>query len=132
MIVIGLGEGAQRRLAVLLGDMFGEDERVSADVAAFVDAYLRRAPLMAAVGLRVAIWAMIWLPIAFIGKPAPAHALDAATRRRYLETWTESRVYWIREAFYLVKAIALMGWGAHDVVRTRMGLPPVAAERSAA
>ena len=132
MIVIGLGEGAQKRLAVLLGDMFGDDERVSADVAAFLDAYLRRAPLVAAVGLRGAIWAMIWLPIAFIGRPLPAHVLDAPTRRRYLEAWTGSRVYWIREAFYLVKAIALMGWGAHAVVRARMGLPPVAAERSTA
>ena len=132
MIVIGLGSGAQRRLAVLLGDMFGEDERVSADVAAFLDGYLQRAPFIAAVGLRGAIWAMIWLPIAFIGRPMPAHLLDAPTRRRYLEAWTQSRVYLIREAFYLVKAIALMGWGAHDAVRTRMGLPPVAAVRSAA
>jgi hypothetical protein len=129
MIVIGLGAGAQRRLAVLLGDMFGEDDAVSADVAAFLDGYLRRAPFVAAFGLRAAIWAMTWMPPLFIARPPPASALDEATRRRYLSAWSGSHVYWIREAFYLVKAIALMGWGAHATVRTRIGLPPVAAER---
>lgn len=129
MFVIGLGAGAQRRLAVVLGDMFGEDADVSADVAAFLDGYLRRAPLEAALGLRAAIWALAWLPIAFVARPLPAHELDPATRRRYLAAWTEARSYWVREAFYLVKAIALMGWGAHATVRARMGLPPVAAVR---
>jgi hypothetical protein len=128
LIVIGLGAGAQRRLAVLLGDMFGEDEDVSADVAAFLDEYLRRAPLVAAFGLRAAIWAMEWMPIAMIARPAPASALAPETRARYLSAWTGSKIYWVREAFYLVKAIALMGWGAHAVVRARLGLPSVAAE----
>jgi len=80
MIVIGLGAGAQRRLAVLLGDMFGEDARVSADVATFLDGYLRRAPFVAAFGLRAAIWAMEWMPIAFIARPAGASALSPETR----------------------------------------------------
>jgi hypothetical protein len=128
MIVVGLGAGAQRRLAVILGDMFGEDERVSSDVAAFLDGYLRRAPLVAAFGLRAAIWAVEWMPIAFVARPSPASSLAPETRARYLAAWSASRVYWIREAFYLVKAIALMGWGAHATVRARLGMPPVAAE----
>jgi hypothetical protein len=132
MIVLGLGAGAQRRLAVLLGDMFGEDGAVSSDVARFVDGYLRQAPFIAALGLRAAVWAMVWLPLLFVARPLPASDLDAPTRVRYLAAWSGSRVYWIREAFYLVKAIALMGWGAHTTVRTRLGLPPVAAARSAA
>jgi hypothetical protein len=128
MIVIGLGAGAQRRLAVLLGDMFGEEAHVSADVATFLDGYLRRAPFVPAFGLRAAIWAMEWMPIAFVARPSGASAMSPEMRARYLEAWSGSKVYWVREAFYLVKAIALMGWGAHDVVRTRIGLPPVASE----
>jgi hypothetical protein len=121
-----LGPGAQRRIAVVLADVFGEPLETAARVAAFLDGYLTRAPLRASLGLRAVIWGVTWLPLAFVGVPLPASALSPATRRRYLEKWATSRRYEVREGFYLLKAIALMGWGAQDEVRARLGVGPLA------
>jgi hypothetical protein len=124
---LGLGEGAQRRIAVVLADLFGEPIDVARAIASFLDGYLRRVPLQAALGLRVVVWAITWLPLFFVGVPLPAHRLAPATRARYLARWADSRVYFLREGFYLLKAIALMGWGAHPSVRDRLGVGPMAA-----
>lgn len=122
-----LGPSAQRRLAVVLADMLGEPLATAASVSRFLAEYLRRAPTMAALGLRVVLWAIVWLPVLFVGRPLPADRLSERTRRRYLLRWASSKVYWIREGFYLAKAIALLGWGAQDDVRERFHLPPVRA-----
>jgi hypothetical protein len=126
---VGLGEGAQRRIAVVLADVFGESIDVGREVAAFLDDYLRRVPSRAALGLRVVVWAVTWLPILFVGVPLPADALSRATRVRYLAAWSGSHVYLVREGFYLLKAIALMGWGANLAVRARLGVGPLAVVR---
>jgi hypothetical protein len=124
---MGLGEGAQRRIAVVLADVFGEPLAVAVTIAAFLDAYLRRVPFQAALGLRVVTWAITWLPLFFVGVPLPADRLSREMRLRYLRRWSSSRVYFLREGFYLLKAIALMGWGAHPDVRARLGIGPMAA-----
>jgi hypothetical protein len=126
---IALGPGAQRRIAVVLADVLGEPIDVALGVARFLDAYLGRVPFQAAIGLRAVVWAITWLPLLFIGVPLPADALSVAARRRYVERWGSSRVYLLREGFYLLKAIALMGWGAQPAVRARLGLGPMAAVR---
>ncbi len=125
MELFGLGDGARARLAVVVADVFGETPEVARDVATFMDGYLRDAPALAAFGLRAAITAIFWLPIAFVGRPLPVDALSPSTRARYLLRWSDSHVYLVREAFYLVKAIALFGWGAHPVVRARFAIPLV-------
>jgi hypothetical protein len=128
--VMGLGEGAQRRIAVVLADMLGEPLDVALGVAAFLDQYLRRVPFQAALGLRVVTWAVTWLPIFFVGVPLPASKLSRETRLRYVGRWAGARVYLLREGFYLLKAIALMGWGAQPSVRDRLGIGPMAAARA--
>ena len=125
---MGLSRSAQRRIAVVLADVFGEPLEVAGEIAAFLDRYLRRVPFRAALGLRAVVWGITWMPIAFIGVPLPADALSPATRARYIERWAHSESYFLREGFYLLKAIALMGWGAQDSVRTRLGVGPLAAE----
>jgi len=129
-IDMGLGPSAQRRIAVVLADVFGEPAGVATAIAAFLDAYLRRVPLRAAIGLRAVVWGITWLPVAFVGVPLPASSLSPATRSRYLERWAGSKSYFLREGFFLLKAIALMGWGAHDTVRVRLGVGPLAARPS--
>ncbi len=129
-VLMRLGPAAQRRLAVVLSDVFAEPRDVSLAVADFLDSYLRRVPFQAAIGLRAAIWAITWLPVVFVGVPLPADRLSPSTREKYLERWAHSKLYLLREAFYLLKAISLMGWGAHPAVRERMGLGPMAAERA--
>jgi len=127
---MGLSRNAQRRISVVLGDVFGEPPDVAMAIAAFLDSYLQRAPLRAAFGLRVVIWGITWLPIAFVGVPVPASGLTPKTRARYVERWARSRIYLVREGFYLLKAIALMGWGAQDSVRLRIGVGPLTAAGS--
>jgi hypothetical protein len=126
---MGLGEDAQNAIAVVLADVFGEPIEVAREIASFLDGYLRSVPARAALGLRLVVWAITWLPIVFVGVPRPAHALSPATRMRYIQRWAGSRVYLLREGFYLLKAIALMGWGANDAVRARLGVGPLAAVR---
>ena len=126
---MGLDESAQRRIAIVLADVLGEPLDVAREVAAFLDGYLRRVPFRAALGLRVVVWAIVWLPLVFVGIPLPAHALSPQTRDRYIRRWADSRVYFLREGFYLLKAVALMGWGAHETVRARMDVGPVVAVR---
>jgi hypothetical protein len=122
-----LSSHAQKRLSVLLADLFCETADVALEVAAFLDGYLQRVPRRAALGLRIVIWAIGWLPIVFIGRPAPAHVLSPAMRLRYLEAWAECPVYLVREGFFLFKAIALMGWASIDRVRQRLGVEPLLA-----
>jgi hypothetical protein len=123
---MGIDEGAQHRIAVVLAQMFDEPLDVALDVAAFLDGYLRRVPSRAALGLRLMVWAVTWLPLLVVGVPTSADRLSPATRARYLEAWSGSRVYVLREGFYLLKAISLMGWGAHVTVRERLGVGPMA------
>ncbi len=127
---MGLGEHAQQRIAVVLAQMFDEPIEVAREIAAFLDSYLRRVPARAGLGLRVMIWAITWLPVLVVGVPLPADALSPATRARYLQAWSGSPVYFLREGFYLLKAISLMGWGANSAVRARLDVGPMAAVRS--
>jgi hypothetical protein len=124
---MGLSRSAQHRIAVVLADIFGEPLDVANEIAAFLDGYLRRVPPRAALGLRAVVWGVTWLPIAFVGVPLPASALSPETRARYVACWSQSKSYLLRESFYLLKAIALMGWGAQDAVRVRLGVGPLAA-----
>jgi hypothetical protein len=126
---MGLGPGAQRRIAVVLGDVLGEPMDVALAVAAFLDGYVRRVPFEAALGLRVVVWAITWLPLLFVGVPLPVDMLPPEKRAAYVARWSDSRVYFLREGFYLLKAIALMGWAAQPVVRARLELGPMAAVR---
>jgi hypothetical protein len=127
---MGLAPHAQRRIAVVLADVLGEPREVALGVARFLDGYLRRVPLQAAIGLRLVIWAVTWLPVVFVGVPLPADRLSQAARLRLIDRWSRARIYFVREGFYLLKAIALMGWGADARVRERLGLGPLAAERA--
>ena len=127
---MGLAPAAQHRIAVVLADVLGEPIDVALAVAAFLDRYLRRVPFEAALGLRVVVWAITWLPLLFVGVPLPADMLSTEKRAAYVSRWADSRVYFLREGFYLLKAIALMGWGEQPVVRERLGLGPMAAARS--
>jgi hypothetical protein len=127
---LGLDEGAQERIAIVLAQMFDEPIEVAREVASFLDGYIGRAPARAALGIRAMVWAILWLPIFFVGVPRSADALSPETRARYLQAWSGSRNYYVREGFYLLKAVALMGWGASPVVRERLGVGPIAAERS--
>jgi hypothetical protein len=107
--------------------MLGESDTISNDVAAFFVAYLQRVPFLTAFGLRLMLWALMWLPIVFIGRPMAASSLASDARERYLARWTHSHNYYVREGFFLVKTVALLGWGAHPAVRARFSMPPVAA-----
>ena len=62
-----------------------------------------------------------------VARPLPASALSPELLARYLERWAGARSYLLREGFFLVKTVALLGWGAHPAVRARYAMPAVAA-----
>jgi hypothetical protein len=126
-----LDSDAEQRLALLLSGMLGESEVVGREVAAFFSEYLDRVPFLAAFGLRAMVFALMWSPILFIGRALPASALTPEDRERYLDRWVHSKSYYVREGFFLVKTVALLGWGAHPEVRARFAMPPVAVPHAA-
>jgi hypothetical protein len=127
-----LSASARKRLSVVLADLLGEPADVAEEVAVFLGGYIQRVPIRAALGLRLVIWAIGWLPILFVARPLPAHLLSPAVRARYLAAWAQSPFYLVREGFFLFKAIALMGWGSIDRVRRRLGVEPLLASASQA
>jgi hypothetical protein len=122
-VVVTLGEGARARLAIVLQTMLGEPPAIAGDCAAYFDEYLRRVPAFAALGLRLIVWALLWMPLFFVGRPQPASALPEEVRVRYLSRWANAKSYHLREGFFLVKAVALFAWGAHPTVRARYEMP---------
>jgi hypothetical protein len=124
---MALGEAARTRLAIVLETMLGEEAPIARDVAAYFDQYLASVPPLTRFGLRLMVWALLWLPLVFVGRPTVASDLPVALRERYMDKWVHSGNYYIREGFFLVKTVALLGWGAHPTVRARFGMPPVAA-----
>ena len=123
---MALGEAAKTRLAIVLETMLGEEPGISRDVAAYFDQYLSHVPWLTRFGLRLMVWSLLWLPIVFVGRPLPASALPVAVRERYMDKWAHSPIYYVREGFFLVKTVALLGWGAHPIVRARFAMPPAA------
>jgi hypothetical protein len=101
---VALGARDVRRLAALFPDLLGEpDPDVSLAAAEWLSAYLGRVPRLSAIGLGVGIRALLWLPVVFVGRPVSADRLSTNDRARYFARWSGSRVYWVREVFFLVK-----------------------------
>jgi hypothetical protein len=123
---MALGDAARARLAVVLETMLGEEPGISRDVAAYFDSYLAHVPALTRFGLRAMVWALLWLPILFVARLGPASDLPVDVRERYMDKWAHSGSYYVREGFFLVKTVALLGWGAHPDVRARFAMPPVA------
>ena len=121
-----LSPATKARLAVVLETMLGEDPAIARDVAAYFDRYLASVPPLTRVGLRAMIAALLGLPIFFLGRPTLASDLSPEMRERYMSKWVHARSYFLREGFFLVKTVALLGWGAHPEVRARFAMPPVA------
>lgn len=84
----------------------------------------RRAPLQFLIGLRLAIWLMIFCPIWVLGRPRRFHRLAVDAQQRCLDKVGNSRIYLLRETLMLLKMVACLGYGGMPIVQQQLGISP--------
>jgi hypothetical protein len=109
-----------------LGAIFpGESEEGLAgisgmDVRGFLGDVLRRLPLKAAVGLRLAIWLVALAPLFVLGRLATIARLGVADRERVVGVLVASRSYGVRSLVLILKTMGALLYAGDEAVRTRM------------
>jgi len=64
-------------------------------------------------------------PLLTIGVPLPSFLLPARLLDRHALRICTTRIYLFRQAVFLLKMAAGMGWGQDPVVRAKLGLDPL-------
>lgn len=89
----------------------------------FADAFFRRAPTEAALGLRAAVWAISLAPLAWRLKLRTFDRLSRQEREELLLAFHGSRHYLVRELPTLLKMVCSMGWAGFPEVQAGLGMP---------
>jgi hypothetical protein len=93
-------------------------------LARFADDLLRRAPLLAALGVRASLW-VLWLSPLARGR-AGFGALSPEEQVAWLRTLEGSRIHLLREVPVLLKTLACLGYCGVPEVQRQVGIDPVA------
>lgn len=91
--------------------------------ASFFEATLARAPLEAALGLRLTVWLVALAPIFLFRRPATIAALGPRDRERALDRLLSSPVYPVRQLTAGLKAIASLLYAQSPAIRREMTTP---------
>jgi hypothetical protein len=89
----------------------------------FADAFFRRTPAEAALGLRAAVWAVSLAPLAWRLKLRSFERLSRDEREELLLAFQGSGIYLVREIPTLLKMISCMGWAGFPEVQEGLGMP---------
>ena len=89
----------------------------------FADAFFRRTPAEAALGLRAAVWAISLAPVAWRLKLRTFEHLSRDEREELLLAFHGSRHYLVRELPTLLKMVGCMGWAGFPEVQQGLGMP---------
>ena len=95
------------------------------DLDAYLERFQREAPLLIRSGVVAGALLFQISPIFTVHVPLPASLLPAHLADLHAERISNSNVYLVRQAIFLVKLIAGMAWGADPVVRAHFALPPM-------
>ncbi len=90
-------------------------ERFLTDVA-------KNAPLLPLLGIRAALWVVMFTPLLFIGRLRTFSALPPADQARMLQRMSQSGIYAVREIPILLKTIGCLGYGSIPRVQREVGL----------
>jgi len=63
-------------------------------------------------------------PLITVGVPLPAFLLPRTLLDRHANRAASHRIYWVRQAMFLVKAAAALQWGADAEARRAVGMDP--------
>lgn len=111
-----LPSGAHARLALGAADF---------PLGRFVDDLLRRAPALAAIGLRASLWVVALAPLAR-GRLRLFASLDPGEQVALLAWLARSRLHVVREVPVLLKTLACLGTCGLPEVQRQAGISPVA------
>ncbi len=118
-----------RSAIVLLYPKHGELPGAEAcDLDAFLDRFRSETTRLMWFGVVLGAVVFHLTPIMTVLVPLPAFALPAALADRHAERITQTNVYLLRQAVFLVKLVAGLAWGSHPSVRERFALPPLDAD----
>jgi hypothetical protein len=95
----------------------------SMDVRGYLRDAMRRMPLKAAVGLRVAVWVVALAPLLVLGRLATIARLGAADRERVVARLVSSGSYAVRSLVLVLKTMGALLYAGDDAVRSRILRP---------
>lgn len=114
----------------------GADEKMSLgakDVAfgAYLDDYFASCPALSTITIRLGLFLIQIFPLFFTGKLKFFTSLSVSDKEAYMEKWSKSRIYVMRQIALLVKMVGAFGYCGFPEVQRQMGIvkekqfPPV-------
>ena len=94
------------------------------DVGAFLDRYHEESTFLMWLGLVAGTFVFIVTPILTVYWPLPSFLLPERTLDEHAHRVTSSRLYFLRQAIFLVKLAAGLFRGAHPEGRARFAMAP--------
>jgi hypothetical protein len=91
----------------------------------FVDDLLARAPLASVLGLRAALWLVVFAPPFVLRRPCTFLGLTAADRLALLGRLQASDRYLVRETAMLCKFLGCLGFCGLAPIQRRLGIHPL-------
>ena len=79
------------------------------------------APPLLRLGLRVAVWALTWMPLVLVGRLCTFPRLSPDAQDQLLSRAAASRWYLLRQLVTLLKALACFAYFREPAVRARFG-----------
>lgn len=95
------------------------------DLDAFLERFFRESAWLMRLGVHVATWLFVLLPIATVYVPLPSFLLPRRLLDRHADRVATLPIYHVRSLLLVLKVTAGLCWGAHPDVRARLGLPPL-------
>lgn len=99
-----------------------------ADVKGFLRRYRRESTFLMWLGLVAGTWVFVWSPLLTVFLPLPSFLLPRTLLDRHAHRITTTRLYFVRQAVFLVKLAAGLCWGALPEVRARFAMAPYPAD----
>ena len=95
------------------------------DIGPFLTRFRREAPALFLLGLYAGLFLFIVTPLLTVYVPLPSFLLPRSLLDRHADRVASYPVYFLRSLVTVLKLVAGLCWGAHPLVRTRIGLPPL-------
>ncbi len=91
----------------------------------FIDDLTMHAPRRLVLGLRLALWVVVFSPLVLSRRLRTFFGLGRADRVALLDRLRQSRWYLLRELPVLLKSVACLGYCGHPAVQAQIGIRPI-------
>jgi hypothetical protein len=101
------------------------------DLEDFLQRFRRDASAMLLLGMYAGLALFVLTPLLTVYVPLPSFLLPRALLDRHASRAATFPLYPLRSLILVLKLVAGLCWGAHPLVRERLGLPPLPADPQA-